>query len=141
MAKTLFGTEVNNTSVEAQLEKVVPQYGRNKAEMDTVKKLCDADNVLIKQLMLGSKLPEFEAGGYKVTCSVTEKESFDETQLIAMLKKLKLKDVVKKREYVDMDALEDAIYHGKVDAATLAPCQVKTEVVTLRVKTVKKADG
>jgi hypothetical protein len=137
MAKNLLGQEIPKQSVEQQLTAVVPRYGSNKVELDSYKKLCDADNALIKELMGQASLPEFTAGGYKATRSVTEKESFDEVLLLAKLKKLKVKGVVKKKEYVDMDALENAIYHGQVDAATLADCQVKNEVVTLRIKAVK----
>lgn len=137
MAKNLLGQEIPKASVEDQLAKVVPVYALNKGEMDSYKKLCDTDNALIKQLMAEGKLTEFTAGGYTATISVAEKESFDETLLIATLKELKAKGIIKKREYVDMDALENAIYHGKLDAAALAPCQVKSETITLRVKAVK----
>lgn len=137
MARNLLGQEIPKQSVEQQLTAVVPRYGTNKGEMDSYKKLCDADNALIKELMAQAQLPEFTAGGFKATRIVTEKESFDEVALIAALKKLKIKGVIKKKEYVDMDALENAIYHGQVDAASLASCQVKNEVVTLRIKAVK----
>ena len=141
MAKNLLGQEIPKQSVEQQLTTVVPRYGSNKGEMDSYKKLCDADNALIKELMGQASLNEFTAGGFKATRSVTEKESFEEEALIALLKKLKIKGVIKKKEYVDMDALENAIYHGQVDAASLAACQVKNEVVTLRIKAVKSKEA
>ena len=140
MARNLLGKAIPKQTVEQQLTTVVPRYGSNKSEMDSYKKLCDGDNTLIKQLMAEAALSEFEAGGFKASRSVTEKESFDEVALIAALKKLKIKGVIKKKEYVDMDALENAIYNGKIDAALLAGCQTKKEVVTLRVTKLKRKE-
>ena len=141
MARNLLGQVIPKDRAAQQLEAAVPRYGLNKGEMDSYKKLCDTDNALIKQLMAEANLPEFTAGGYKATRSVAEKESFDEVALIAKLKKLKIKGVIKKREYVDMDALENAIYHGQVNAASLADCQIKNEVITLRIKAVKRQEA
>ena len=54
---------------------------------------------------------------------------------------MKIRGVVKKKEYVDMDALENAIYNGKINAAELASCQTKKEVVTLKVTKLKRKEG
>jgi hypothetical protein len=100
--------------------------------------VVDKENAEIKTLMRASNLSEFVAGDIKATCSVSERQDFIEEALIEKLKEMKVRGIIKKKEYVDMDALENAIYNGKVDAAALASCQTTKEVVTLRVSKVKK---
>lgn len=123
---------------EEKLSQLLPVYEANKSEMDSYKKLVDKDNKEIKAIMLGAELGEFIVDDIKASCSVSEREDFIEEALIAKLKEMKIRGIVKKKEYVDMDALENAIYSGKIDAALLADCQTKKEVVTLRVSKVKK---
>ena len=121
-----------------QLEELITHYYVNKTEADSYKKIVDKDNAAIKEIMLKEKLSEMvTAEGIKATCSISEKESFVEEALIEKIKSLGVKGVVKKKEYVDMEALENAIYNGKLNAAELASCQEKKEVVTLRVSRAK----
>ena len=126
---------------EEKLSQLLPVYEANKSEMDSYKKLVDKDNKEIKSIMLGAGLREFVVDDIKASCSVSEREDFIEEALIAKLKEMKVQGIVKKKEYVDMDALENAIYNGKVDAASLADCQTKKEVVTLRVSKLKRKEG
>ena len=123
---------------EEKLSQLLPVYEANKSEMDSYKKLVDKDNKEIKTIMLGAELGEFIVDDIKASCSVSEREDFIEEALIAKLKEMKIRGIVKKKDYVDMDALENAIYSGKIDAALLADCQTKKEVVTLKVSKVKK---
>jgi hypothetical protein len=123
---------------EEKLSQLLPVYEANKSEMDSYKKLVDKDNKEIKSIMLEAGLREFVVDDIKATCSVSERQDFIEEALIAKLKEMKVPGIVKKKEYVDMDALENAIYNGKIDAAALANCQTKKEVVTLRVSKIKK---
>ncbi len=123
---------------EEKLSQLLPVYEANKSEMDSYKKLVDKDNKEIKSIMLGAGLREFVVDDIKASCSISEREDFIEEALIAKLKKMKVPGIVKKKEYVDMDALENAIYNGKIDAAALADCQTKKEVVTLRVNKLKR---
>jgi hypothetical protein len=128
----------NNKTVEEKLEQLIPHYQLNKSEMDSYKKIVDRDNKEIKEIMLSSQLAEFIVGDIKATCSVSERESFIEEALIEKLKEMKVDGVIKMKEYVDMDALENAIYNGELNAAELASCQEKKEVVTLRVTKIKE---
>jgi hypothetical protein len=123
---------------EKTLQELVTNYQSIKTEADSYKKLADKYNGDIKSIMLEEKLPEFiTEDGIKATCSVTYKESFVEEVLIAKIKELGVEGVIKQKEYVDMEALENAIYHGQLNAAELAACQEKKEVVTLRISRVK----
>lgn len=121
---------------EQRLTELLPMYQKNKSEMDKLKKVVDSQNGEIKDLMKKVGITEFIAGGVKATCTISERISFIEEALIAKLKSMRgvgIKDLIKKKEYVDHDALENAIYNGKVNAAELADCEDKKEVVTLKV--------
>lgn len=136
---SLFEEEVKKP--EERLSQLLPVYEANKSKMDSYKKLVDKDNKEIKSIMLGAQLGEFIVDDIKASCSISEREDFIEEALIAKLKEMKVRGIVKKKEYVDMDALENAIYNGKIDAATLADCQTKKEVVTLKVTKLKRKEG
>lgn len=125
---------------EEKLSQLLPVYEANKSEMDSYKNLVDKDNKEIKTIMLGAELGEFIVDDIKASCSVSEREDFIEEALIAKLKEMKIRGIVKKKDYVDMDALENAIYSGKIDAALLQDCQTKKEVVTLRVTKLKRKE-
>ena len=126
---------------EEKLSQLLPIYEANKSKMDSYKKLVDKDNKEIKSIMLGAGLREFVVDDIKATCSVSERQDFIEEALIAKLKEMKVQGIIKKKEYVDMDALENAIYNGKIDAAALADCQTKKEVVTLKVTKLERKEG
>ena len=128
----------DNKTAEEKLQELIPHYQLNKSEMDSYKKVVDKDNKEIKMIMLESQLPEFIVGDIKATCSVSEREDFIEEALIEKLKEMKVDGVIKMKEYIDMDALENAIYNGELNAAELASCQTKKEVVTLRVTKIKE---
>lgn len=76
--------------------------------------------------------------GVKATVSTTNKVSYNEDKLIEYLKSLGVPDIVKTKEYVDMEALESAIYHGQVEAKDLAPFKEDHYINTLRVTKPKR---
>lgn len=125
-----------------RLETLVPQFKTHKTDADALSKIVKAENEEIKKLMTAYELPEFSSeDGTRVTCSVSCRENFDEEALLAKIKSLKLPKeckVIRRKEYVDMEALESAIYHGLIPAAELASCQTRTEIVTLRIAGGKK---
>ena len=127
--------------IKELLETLIPTYAKEKAEADYHKKLADKNNTEIKQVMRSNDIPEYSAGDVTAKCSVSYREEFDEEALLEKLKSLKLPKeckVIRRKEYVDMDALESAIYNGYVNAAELASCQTRKEIVTLRISGGKK---
>ena len=131
------------TSDANRLDELVPLYGKNKAEENRLKKITEAQNSEIKQLLAEHGVTEHTAGGYTVTVSTTEKFSFNMPKLIETIKldKSLASKVIKTQEYVDMDALENLIYSGKVDTEMLLDmdkCRDVTKTVTLRVKKASK---
>ena len=128
------------------LDDLVPSYATHKAEADELKKITEAQNKQIKELMAEGKINSYEAGGYVASVSTTEKSSFNMTKLITVVKEHPelASQVIKTQEYVDMDALESLIYNGKVNTETLLDmdkCREIKTVVTLRINKAKKKKG
>ena len=93
----------------------------------------------IKQLFNDNNISTYTSdNGVKASVSTTNKPSYCEEQLIAYLKELGVPDVVKTKEYVDMEALESAIYHNQVDAKALAPFKEDHIIQTLRITKPKR---
>ena len=124
-----------------ELDTLIPQYAENKSMLDDYKKICDTENNKIKELM---EEGSYEAGGYKATKSIQKRESMNEEKLLDTLKKIPqavYSGIIKTKEYVDMDALESAIYKGDLDKDVLLKidkCRETKEVVTLRIVKVKE---
>lgn len=127
-------------SVE-MLERLIPLYLENKTEMANRKKYVDRYNSEIKQIMTDAGMQTAIVGNTKATCTISERVDFIDEALIAKIKELGIKGIIKKREYVDMNALENAIYNKKIDPIELADCQTKKQVVTLRISTVKTEEN
>ena len=135
---------------------LIERYGEAKTVVDSYNKQLEADNKEIKKRIVEVGVPvEGKPGSftgysenYKVTCSVSKSEDFDETKLIAKLKELidkadiehlsMIKKCIVYKPVVDMDALENAIYHGVIPASELNDCRISKEVSRLTVKKIEK---
>lgn len=125
--------ETKNEVVD--LEPVISRFYSNNTQLKTLKTLTEADSALIKEAMQKQNIFNIvTADGVVADITITQSESFNEEQLLEFAKTLKIKGLVKKREYVDMTALEDAVYHGLVNAVDLQPFQVTRESTRLTVK-------
>ncbi len=129
-----------NQEEERTLDELIPTYAQNKLELESYKKICESENSAIKEKLLEIGQDEYSAGGYKAKRSVSERVSINEDKLLAVMKKHYLVEVIKTREYVDMDALENYLYHAdENDLNTqklledIDKCRDVKEVVTLRV--------
>lgn len=105
-----------------QLDEVCSQYYEYSQEYKSAETNKKLYNDMIKQLLTDNGITKYTSSdGIKVSMTTTNKPSFCEEQLIPYLKSLNLDGLVKTREYVDMEALEDAIYHEQINAKELAP--------------------
>ena len=135
--------ENENIKRELTLDELIPQYALNKTELDSYKKLCDRDNAKIKSIMLEADEKEHTAGDYVAKVTVSERESMNEEMLLEIAHTSGIPEIVKTKEYIDFDALEDAIYNGRIPQEVLLEMnkarEVK-EVVTLKVSKKKKEE-
>lgn len=123
------------------LDTLIPQYAANKNELDSYKKLCDKENAQIKAIMKDFVVTGYEAGGYKASYIVSKRETLNEEKLLEIAHQLGISEIVKTKEYIDFDALEKAIYDGRISEDIMMEMdkakEVK-EVVTLRVAKIKQ---
>lgn len=118
----------------SKLDELITSYYENKVTQDNYKKICDGQNKEIKSL-LGIGSYETESGEYKATNYETIKVEMDEDKLLEILKANNIK-AIKTKEYVDMDALENLIYHNEISGDVLkliSECKYEKKSQTLRV--------
>lgn len=124
------------------LEQLIDAYALNKNELDSYKKICDAENAEIKALMTELELDKASTEDYTATLSIQHRETMDEDKLLEVLRNAGYADIViRTKEYVDMDLLEAAIYHDRIDKDTLLAmqrCKEVKEVQTLKISKRKK---
>lgn len=119
-----------------RLDELIPQYAVNKSELDAYKKLCDKENAEIKSIMKDLALQKYEAGEYKATYTISKRETMDEEILLEVAHQFGIPEIIKTKEYIDFDALENAIYNGKISPEILTEmdrARSVKEVVTLRI--------
>jgi hypothetical protein len=122
------------TTDEELLNDVVPRYVKNKEKVNELSKLCDEDNKIIKKVLLNSDKTGHSTKKGSVEISSYDKVSFDENALINVLTDLKVKGIIKTKQYVDMQALEQAIIDKKIDAKEISKCQNIKTIVNLNIK-------
>ena len=128
---------------EQELKQLASEYVSAKREFDTLKKKTDNLNQSLKANMELSNLDGIELDdGSKVCLGITKRESLDEDKLLVQLKKYAPDtDCIKTKEYIDMDILENEIYHEKLSSEALAAmdsCRNVKEIPTLTIKKAKK---
>ena len=128
---------------EQELKQLASEYVSAKREFDTLKKKTDNLNQSLKLNMEMSNLDGIELDdGSKVCLGITKRESLDEDKLLVQLKKYAPDtDCIKTKEYIDMDILENEIYHEKLSPEALAAmdsCRNVKEIPTLTIKKAKK---
>lgn len=122
---------------------LIPDYGNHKETLDEYTNICKAENAEIKRIMSEEGIDSISSGGYKVTYSITERNTMNEDKLLALLQdKVSAESgIIKTKKYVDMDALESAIYNGAIPKEVLIEmdnCREKKQVATIRVSKEKK---
>lgn len=119
---------------ERILNSTIQSFYEDKQKLDYYKKETDNANKEIKEILQKLNKTEFETdNGLIAKMTISKRESFIEQALLQKIKELKVEGIIKTKEYVDMDALEDAIYNEKLDASELSNCREYKEVITLKV--------
>lgn len=118
----------------AELKKLVGEYVEAKRKEAEITKVTKDLNARIKKIMVAEEIDECE----DAKLSVRRSESFDEEKLIDYLKTSgNSRGLVKKKEYIDYDALESAIYREKLDAETIKKLDDYKIVKETKVLTIK----
>ena len=141
--------ELKKQNEELSLSKeLIDEYGSQNDRLKLLKKSCETQNNALKELMNkfvkadedGTRIAE--GNDYIAVLSVRDNSTMNEEKLIKWLKKNGLsKGIIKKKEYVDSDALSDAIYKGKISdelVLDMESCKDLKPTTVLNVKKKKK---
>lgn len=134
--------------LEEELETLIPAYGSLDFELKNIKKKADGFKERIKTIVKSLGVKTYRAEDYEITYTEAERVSFKEDKLLIRLKEIvankdlkEFEGLIKTKEYVDMDVLENLLYHNKFDEAeisSISSCQEIKNIPTLKVKKVKK---
>ena len=120
-----------------KLTMLVDAFAEVKARFEAAKKDVDDRGKEIKQIMQDENLDSFDTGSYTAKFTLQRRETMDESKVIAILQKRGFDGkIVKLKPYVDVDALESAIYHDELPKEVqdeLSACVVVKEIPTLKV--------
>ena len=139
MSRTLFDERAENkekptrvTKIQTPQEKlseILPLFFAEKAH----EKLAKDYNAQIKTELELAGLNVYSAGGYTAKLTTKTSKSLIEPALIIRLKEMGLTEIVKQREYVDADALENAIYNRQIDIDELQEFYESKSTIALAV--------
>ena len=127
-------------SIYKELSEVIEHYGINKKVLDDYKKICDADNKAVKEMMADANLKNYDSENYIAKITEVDKSYIDETKLIGVIHANNLPNslgIIKTKEYIDEDALESAIYNNLISDEVLsqiADCKVPKTEIRLNIK-------
>lgn len=132
-------------TMDGTIYDLVQRYGTLKAEMDSYKKQVDQDNKDIKTIMAREGLTMIKSGDFVAKYSVIVSEDFDKEKLLSKLRTMFVDGkgmdelgVIVYEPVVSMEALEDLIYNGKINAADLADCKTRKETPRLTISKAKE---
>ena len=119
------------------LSEMIDTYKASKDNENALKKSNAKLNENIKAYMYEHDLKTADSEKYTATLSCTEKESLNEDLAIEIIKEslggALLNSVIKKKEYIDEDALEKLVYNGDFDASKLERAKIVKKIQTLRI--------
>lgn len=125
-----------------KLDALIPQFAESKELSDKWTKVCESYKQDIKDIMADLVIQHRTVGDYTVKRVVQEKQSFNEPLLIEIIKRIAPDlGLIKTKEYVDMDALEAAIYNDELSKEDLLEIQKAkdTKLITqLRISKARK---
>lgn len=119
------------------LKKDISTYYEVNNQVKSLKKSMDVLNKNIKEQLMQENLDHVEVGGYSAKITTVSSVSFDPDILLALVKEIGREDLIKTREYVDVDDIERLVYTGELNAKDVAPAQILKEQVRLNVGKVK----
>lgn len=129
---------------EAEWKKKIDDYKERQDIINAETKVNKSLGSEIKSFMYDNDMNNFSSDNFTATITKKENEELNEELAIEIIKKnlsaeLR-KTVIKKKEYIDDDALEKLVYNGQFDIQLLQKAKIiKPPTITLRVNK-KKGD-
>ena len=129
---------------ESEWKKKIDDYKERQDIINENTKVNKSLGAEIKSFMYDNDMNNFSSDNFTATITKKENEELNEELAIEIIKKnlsteLR-KTVIKKKEYIDDDALEKLVYNGQFDIQLLQKAKIiKPPTITLRISK-KKGD-
>lgn len=120
---------------QEEIEMYLKLYNDAEEELRVADAKKKSLNSVIKDMLSSYGIKKYVSKDGKSSLSLSTKPniSWDDENLLHYCKSLNIDGLVKMKEYVDMDALENAVYHEVIRPENLKPYQiVKPDIKTLR---------
>ena len=121
-----------------ELNDIVKKYFKQNTELNKRQKEVLQLGSEIKNALSKENLSEYEVDDIVVTLTTINRDILDEDGLIAEIRE-QFPSVVKTKEYIDMDALENLVYTRQISPDVMAKFIIKKEP-TIRLN-IKKRKG
>lgn len=124
---------------EENVKDIVNRFYENNENKKMLDKLCSKDKDALKAYILSNSIADntIETDIAKVNVIPVTKQSFKENELIEFLKPLEIPGLIEYKPVINLDALQDALYHGDINPADIAPYTVEDVTYRVDVKKVK----
>ena len=127
---------------EKKLISLVNTFAENKEDMNHLKEVCDRQNAEIKEIMNAENISKFSTDEFTASYTVKQTTKVNDEKVLMVLLQTNAEifrelGIIKSKEYVDSEALENAIYNSLIDKELLAKikdCSTTTATPTLTVK-------
>lgn len=133
MANEVYRVGLSKEVIE-QLNSALDEYYECNSAFNSIKHNRDVYNDFIKGLMKSNNINKYSTDdGVNASLTITNKPKYNEEAMIEYLRQFNIPDLIKTKEYIDMEVLEDCLYHNQIDAVQLAPFKEDKLTETLRV--------
>ena len=126
-----------NITQEQTISEIIDKYKRDKDMENHLKKLNTENGTKIKEYFDKHGISSFDTDTCTATVSTSKSESLNDDLAIEIIKEhlggVLLASVVKKKEYIDEDALEKLVYNGDFDISLLEKAKIVKVTKTLRI--------
>ena len=126
-----------NTTQEQTISEIIDKYKRDKDMENHLKKLNTENGTKIKEYFDKHGISSLDTDTCTATVSTSKSESLNDDLAIEIIKEhlggALLASVVKKKEYIDEDALEKLVYNGDFDISLLEKAKIVKVTKTLRI--------
>ena len=127
-----------NEDIKSNLNELLKSYYDITSQIKALENTKKTLNNSIKTIMATNKLNTYTSeDGYKSIYSVSKQCKFKD-ELVDFVKTTNIPNITKTVEVVDMDVLEDALYHKLIEPKDIEPYRVITEIPKLTVNKPKK---
>lgn len=139
-----------SVTLPKDINTIIKEFYEVDTKVKALNKIVSEDKEFIKDYFIKNNLDVLEVDGIKCSVNVTNRETFNEEQCMAILQNMlntqeitqELYDnVVKLKPYIDEDYLEKAIYTKQISAESLNDCIESKSVCTCRISRIKKEEN